>query len=91
MVITRSKAHVPGCPDWSTNNNANLVNATSGGYGCATNGNLAAMVANPEHLLKGDESRGETVVMSSTKAIDSYREAKPTGQQGLAKQATNGN
>jgi pilus assembly protein CpaD len=91
IVITRSKAHVPGCPDWSTNNNANLANATSGGYGCATNANLAAMVANPEHLLKGEEGTGETIVMSSTKAIDSYREAKPTGQQGLIKQATSGN
>lgn len=92
VVITRSKAHVPGCPDWSSNNDANFANATSGGYGCATNGNLAAMVANPEHLLKGEESRGETVVMSSTKAIDSYREAKPTGEQGLKQQTTsNGN
>lgn len=84
VVITRSKASVPGCPDWSTNSDANLLNGTSSNYGCATNSNLASMVANPEHLIKGADGTGSTVVMSSTKAIDSYREAKPTGSGGLA-------
>jgi pilus assembly protein CpaD len=90
VVVTRSKAHVPGCPDWSTNSDVNLANATSGGYGCATNGNLAAMVANPEHLIQGDGTRGDTVVSSSTKAIDSYRDAKPTGANGLKETSTSG-
>lgn len=82
VVLTRSTAHVPGCPDWSATSDANLGNATSTGYGCAVNGNMAAMVANPEHLLKGEEGTGETVVMSSTKAIQVYREAKPSGGGG---------
>ena len=47
IVVTRSTASVPGCPDWSANNEANEYNATYPGYGCAVNGNLAAMVANP--------------------------------------------
>ncbi len=84
IVVTRSRAHVPGCPNWSEKFNSNLGNATSGNFGCATNSNLAAMVANPEHLLRGAEGTGETVVMSSTKAIDSYREQKPTGAGGLS-------
>ncbi len=83
VVVTRSKAHVPGCPDWSANSDANLANATSSNYGCATNGNLAAMVANPEHLIQGDSSKSDTIVTRSTKAIDSYREMKPTGDGGL--------
>jgi pilus assembly protein CpaD len=91
IVITRSKASVPGCPDWSANSDTNLRNGTSSNYGCATNGNLAAMVANPEHLVKGAEGEGDTVVMSSTKAIESYRQAKPTGEDGLAKTKSNGN
>ena len=33
------------------------------------------MVADPEHLLHGAEGTGETVVMSSTKAIDSLSRA----------------
>ncbi len=83
IVITRSKATVPGCPDWSAKSDANPNNANSSNYGCASNSNLAAMVANPEHLLKGEAGKGDTVVMSSTKAIDTYREAKPTGSEGL--------
>ena len=83
VVVTRSKARVPGCPDWSANSDVNLANATSSNYGCSINGNLAAMVANPEHLIQGDASKSDTIVTRSTKAIDSYREAKPTGEAGL--------
>ncbi len=83
VVVTRSRAYVPGCPDWSDNYASNLENATSDNYGCAVNSNLAAMIADPEHLLKGAEGSGETVVMSSTKAIQSYREQAPTGAEGL--------
>lgn len=83
VVITRSSATVPGCPDWSAKSDMNYTNATSPGYGCATNGNLAAMVANPEDLINGQAGTGETVVMSSTKAIDTYREQAPTGTKGL--------
>jgi pilus assembly protein CpaD len=90
IVITRSKASVPGCPDWSANSDVNLMNATSSNYGCATNSNLATMVADPEHLIKGSDTGGSTVVMSSTKAIDTYREAPPTGKQGLADTKSSG-
>lgn len=83
VVVTRSSASVPGCPDWSAQSDMTYTNATSPGYGCATNGNLAAMVASPEDLIAGQAGTGETVVMSSTKAIDSYRERPPTGTQGL--------
>jgi pilus assembly protein CpaD len=88
IVVTRAKATVPGCPDWSARSDVNLNAATSSNYGCATNSNIAAMVANPDHLLKGDAGKGGTVVMSSTKAIDSYREAEPTGKGGLKASAT---
>lgn len=88
IVVTRAKASVPGCPDWSAQSDVNLNNATSTNYGCAINSNLAAMVANPEHLIKGAEGPSDTVVMSSTKAIDTYRKAPPTGGQGLKASST---
>ena len=72
--MTRSLASVPGCPDWRNNSDTNLGNGTSHNFGCAVNGNLAAMVANPEHLVKGEAGSGQTVVATSTKAIDAYRE-----------------
>lgn len=83
VIVTRTSATVPGCPDWSAKSDTNFKNATSSNYGCASNANLAAMVADPEHLLKGATGTGRTVVMSSNKAIDSYRDAKPTGEGGL--------
>ncbi|KWV95437.1 CpaD family pilus assembly protein [Erythrobacter sp. AP23] len=79
IVVTRSTASVPGCPDWSANNEANPNNATYPGYGCAVNGNLAGMVANPEDLISGQKGTGETVVTTSTKAIRAYRDQAPTG------------
>ncbi|MXO72741.1 CpaD family pilus assembly protein [Alteraurantiacibacter buctensis] len=83
VVVTRSTAHVPGCPNWAGRQSGNLGNSTSPGFGCAINGNLAAMIADPEHLLEGAAGTGDTVVMSSTKAIETYREATPTGAGGL--------
>jgi pilus assembly protein CpaD len=83
VVVTRSNAHVPGCPDWSDTFGSNLDNSTSDDFGCSVNSNLAAMIANPEHLLKGEEGSGDTYVSRSTTAIEALREAKPTGSAGL--------
>jgi pilus assembly protein CpaD len=74
IIVVRSTASVPGCPDWRDNSDTNFANATSHGYGCAVNGNLAAMIADPQHLIKGATGSGQTVVMTSDKAIDAYRE-----------------
>lgn len=90
IVINRTVAEVPGCPDWSASSDFNPANATSSGYGCAVNSNMAAMVADKEHLVRGANGTGKTVTMSSTKAIDSYRDAKPTGENGLKASATGG-
>lgn len=88
VVLTRSSATVPGCPDWSAKSDTNLNNATSTNYGCAMNANLASMIADPEHLIKGADGKGQGTVISSTKAVDAYREAKPTGQNGLKQEST---
>ncbi len=90
VVITRSTASVPNCPNWDRKSDANLANATAPGYGCAVNGNLAAMVANPEDLITGQTGTGETVIMSSTKAIKSYREKANTGTGELKAPSTSG-
>ncbi len=90
IVISRASAEVPGCPNWSEKLASNLGNHTSAGYGCAINANLAAMVANPEHLIHGAKGSGDTTVMSSNKAISSYRKAQPTGEKGLKANQTDG-
>ena len=88
VIVTRYSATVPGCPDWSANSDANLTNGTNPNYGCAVNSNMAAMVADPSHLIHGATGSGTTTVMRSTKAIDSYREARPTGEKGLKEQSS---
>lgn len=91
VVITRSTASVPGCPDWSAKSDMNYANATSPGYGCGINSNLAAMVANPEDLLEGQTGSSETLVATSNKAITTFREAEPTGSGGLQNAEAGGN
>lgn len=91
VVITRSTASVPGCPDWSESSDMNYSNGTSPGYGCAVNSNLAAMIANPEDLLQGQTGTGETVIATGTRAIRTYREAEPTGAGGLQEATGGGN
>jgi pilus assembly protein CpaD len=88
VIITRSTASVPGCPDWSAKSDVNLGNATGTNYGCATNSNLAAMISDPEDLVRGASNVGNTVVMSGNKAIATYRDKKSTGAENLKKSGT---
>jgi pilus assembly protein CpaD len=89
ISLTRASASVPGCPDWSANSETNFKNATHPNFGCAINGNLAAMVANPDDLLRGQGSDSNPVA-TSNKAINTYRDAKPTGAAGLTTTSTKG-
>ncbi len=88
IVITRSTAAVPGCPDWSENIGSSLSNQAKSGFGCAVNSNLASMVANPEDLVRGASDTGKTTIMSSNKAIDTYRKSKALDPKDLAKNQT---
>ncbi len=94
VVVTRSKAAVPSCPDWQTKSDGNLRNATASNYGCAINSNLAAMIADPEHLLQGAGGRGDADEVAANektaKAIGTYRTATPTGAGGLKQTSSTG-
>lgn len=83
VVVSRSKAVVRGCPDWGKQSDFNPNNGLSRNFGCATNSNLAAMVANPEDLVRGDDSDSNTEIMTSNKAINAYRTQAPTGANGI--------
>lgn len=75
IVVVRATASVPNCPNWRSDSDVNLANATSKNYGCAVNSNLAAMMADPEHLVKGAEaSDAATGIAGATKAIQVFRE-----------------
>jgi pilus assembly protein CpaD len=78
VVVSRMKAQVPGCPDWTRNSTFEPDNNTSSNYGCATNSSLAAMIAQPEDLVHGQSATG-TDPIRSAKAIDAFRKAAPSG------------
>ena len=77
VVVSRMLATVPGCPDWSRNASHEFDNNTSSNYGCATNANLAAMIANPEDLVHGQSGDGTDAARSS-KAIEAFRRGPST-------------
>lgn len=83
VVVIRTTATVPHCPDWSSNNETNFKNAVNSNWGCAVGSNMAAMIANPEDLLRGAHGSGLSNVSTSDKAINAYQSQSPTGQQGL--------
>lgn len=91
IVVSRTVASVPGCPDWSAKSDANFGNATSTNYGCAVNSNLAAMVADKEHLVHGATGTGDTTIMSASKAIATFREKEPSGKGGLKSTSSKSN
>ncbi|WP_137753532.1 CpaD family pilus assembly protein [Sphingopyxis sp. L1A2A] len=78
VIVTRASASVPGCPNWDSKSAINLANSTSSNYGCASNSNLAAMVADPNDLIKGARNEGNDPSMA-TRAIKTFREKPPTG------------
>ena len=88
VVVSRTRASVPGCPNWNIRSQPNFDNRTMSNFGCAVNGNLAAMVANPEDLVHGREGSGVHDSLTATKAIGAYRKAEPTGSQGLLEIST---
>lgn len=88
VIVSRARAEVPNCPDWSQPSNPNYNNKMMPGFGCSVNANLAAMVANPEDLVHGREGTGIGDPMTGTKAVNYYRSTPPTGTGGLKEIST---
>lgn len=89
VVVSRSRADVPGCPNWSVPSQPNFENATMSNYGCGVNSNLAAMVANPEDLIHGRESGGIGDNQTAAKAVESYRKGATKGLQAISTKSGN--
>jgi pilus assembly protein CpaD len=90
VVVSRMTATVPNCPDWSRPATPNFNGHAISNYGCATNSNLAAMVADPRDLVSGRSGASSVDATLSTKAIGQYRRAEPTGTGGLKAETTKG-
>lgn len=83
VVVSRNRAEVPGCPNWSRPAQPNFNNRNMPNYGCGVNSNIAAMVADPVDLVHGRE--GDTVVdaNAASRAVSVYYSTPPTGKKGL--------
>lgn len=82
VVIARTQVGMPDCPDWRRKSNPEVEGSAMSNYGCATRGNLAEMVADPNDLLAGKTYSGADG-HTTTKAINVFRESKPTGTRDL--------
>lgn len=90
VVVSRSMAHVDGCPDWSRGNGPEYGGASESNYGCATAVNLAAMAAKPEDLVEGQASDRGFDAALSVKAIKTYKDNASTGAANVLKSESTG-
>ncbi|MEC3910679.1 CpaD family pilus assembly protein [Sphingobium sp. CR2-8] len=89
LIVRRATASVPGCPDWHQKQETDINLGASSNFGCGVNGNWAAMVANPEDLVRGQGTDSDLRTATSNRAISTYRD-KPLTGAGDLKQMTAG-
>ncbi len=81
VIVTRTRAEVPGCPNWSVASQPNFDNRSMSNFGCGLNSDLAMQVANPEDLFHGRQSGSTVDTIAGAKAIMMYRNWQLTGMQ----------
>ena len=90
VVLSRMTASVPGCPYWEDE----VVGAperTATNYGCATNSNLAVMIADPADLVLGEAGSPSGDPATTNRVINEfYRNRIPTGYEGGLKSESTG-
>lgn len=79
VIVTRSEARVDNCPDWDRKSHPEPAASTMSNFGCATQSNLAAMIADPNDLVAGNSYAGSDA-NTAVKAVDALRKAEPTGK-----------
>ncbi|BBD96842.1 pilus assembly protein CpaD [Sphingobium amiense] len=79
LIVRRASASVPGCPDWSEQAETNDTLSGTSNFGCGVNSNWAAMVADPEDLVRGQGNESGLRTATSNRAISTYRDKQPTG------------
>lgn len=80
VTYIRYVAEVPPCGDWSTNLAITASNTRPPNFGCATQHNIAAMVADPRDLVAPDTS-GQADAQRRLTILERYRAGEPTAAQ----------
>jgi pilus assembly protein CpaD len=83
VVVSRTRAEVPGCPNWSVPASPNYSNRSMSNFGCSISSNYAAMIANPVDLIHGREGDSVVDANTATRGVNLYRSTPPTGKKGL--------
>ena len=76
VYVERYVVTAPNCQRWAENSVSNPNNAPGQPFGCVSQSNLAAMVANPRDLVTGE--RDGNNADSARKAVKAYR-IRPAG------------
>lgn len=90
VVVSRSTASVSGCPAWRDRWQTSFVGAQADNYGCAMATNLAAMVADPQDLVRGRDTDTDLRTATGSRAIRTYQDQVPTGAGGLRAESAGG-
>lgn len=79
VVVSRRRAEVPGCPNWSIPSQPNYDNRALPNFGCGVNQNLAMQVADPVDLIHGQAGSPAVDAATAAKAVMMYRNWPLTG------------
>ncbi len=88
VIVSRTAASVPNCSNWSRKSQPEFAGSMMSNYGCAINTNLAAMIANPEDLVRGASASEPSDSRLMTRAIRAYREAPAGNVAGIKSEST---
>jgi pilus assembly protein CpaD len=79
VVVSRRRAEIPNCPNWSRPSEPDFQNRSMSNFGCSVNSNIAMQVANPQDLLYGRAGDSAVDAVTGAKAITMYRNWPLTG------------
>jgi pilus assembly protein CpaD len=95
LTYIRYQAHTEACGDWSVNLGYTSANKPSPNFGCATQHNLAAMVADPRDLvspktLEPDDAQRRLTVLDKYRKGDTTVATKTDEQKGTVSTVAGG-
>ena len=95
VTYVRYQAHASDCGDWSVNLGDTSENKASPNFGCATQHNLAAMVADPHDLvtpkpLEPDDAQRRLTVLDKYRKGETTVAAKTDAQSGAVSAVAGG-
>jgi pilus assembly protein CpaD len=82
----RYAAETPACGDWSKNSANTASNLSPPNFGCATQHNIAAMVADPRDFIRVEQTDAADAKRRMT-VLDKYRKGEPTPASTTAEQS----